>query len=209
VPKPITPEPPKSRPAAGGARQRVSGDELIADLFQEMHELDFCADSIDAASFTLALAMEKLGSDAGIVHLYDIDRREFVVVSAAGPGVSSLRGLRTRETDPLAEEALRTRGAVIVGDVESDARALAPRWGAVRAALGRPLASIACARAAQAGRFLGLIELCHARGTTPFQEGDEHALSYIAERFTEFVAAHGVTLADEQERQDADQQEPN
>jgi hypothetical protein len=179
------------------AKRRASGEELLADVFQEMHQLAFCADSLDAASFTLALALEKLASDAGIVHLYDIDRREFVVVSAAGPGILSLCGLRTSESDPLAAEALRTRGAVLVHNAEADLRAQAPRWGAVRSALAEPLRCIACARAAQAGRFLGLLELCNGEGTGAFEAGDEHALSYLAERFTEFVAAHGVTLGKE------------
>jgi GAF domain-containing protein len=186
--------------AASGAQapaqstRRASGDELISDLFHDMHELDFCADSREAATFTLALAMGKLGAFAGVVHLYDIDQREFVVVDAAGPGATILRGLRTADTDPLAAEALRTRGAVIVLDATSDPRVAGQRWAALRNAVGQPLAAIASARAAQAGRFLGLIELAHAAGASAFEAGDEHALSYIAERFTEFVAAHGVML---------------
>ncbi len=162
-----------------------------------MHELDFCADSVEAASFTLALAMEKLGSDAGIVHLYDIDAREFVVVRAAGPALAALRGLRTPDDDLLAAEALRTRATVMVRDPAADPRASAPRWNAIRSLLGTPLRAIACARAAQAGRFLGLIELCSTSEAGGFEAGDEHALFYIAERFTEFVASHGVTLGDD------------
>jgi hypothetical protein len=67
----------------------------------------------------------------------------------------------------------------------------------MRAAAGKPIASIACARAAQAGRFLGLVEVVHLAGGGAFEAGDENALSYIAERFTEFVAAHGVMLGDD------------
>jgi hypothetical protein len=179
------------------APQRTSGDELIADLFQDMHELDFCADSMEGAIFTLALAMEKLGTGAGMVHLYDIDQREFVVVHAAGPGASILRGLRTADTDPLAADALRTRGAVLIADASADTRTSGQRWAALRNAMGQPIASVASARVALAGRFLGLIELVHAAGGSVFEAGDEHALSYIAERFTEFVAAHGVMLGDD------------
>ncbi len=191
--RPPTPTP----PSENTARNRISGEELIADLFEAMHELDFCADSMAAAAFTLDLAMEKLGSDAGVVHLYDIDQREFVVVHAAGPGASVLRGLRTADGDPLAADAMRTRGAIIVSDPAGDARASGQRWAALRNAMGAPVASIAVARAAQAGRFLGLLELANLAGTGAFAAGDEHALSYIAERFAEFVAAHGVMLDDE------------
>ena len=188
---------PAAPPAAPPPTRRTSGDELIADLFQDMHELDFCADSMEGAIFTLALAMDKLATGAGVAHLYDIDKREFVVVHAAGSGASVLRGLRTSDTDPLAAEALRTRGAVIVADPASDPRTSGQRWAAMRNAVGQPIAAVASARAAQAGRFLGLIELAHPAGAAAFEAGDEHALSYIAERFTEFVAAHGVMLGDD------------
>ena len=196
------PRPPTPTPPSGPTRSRISGEELIADLFEAMHELDFCTDSIDAATFTLKLAMSKLASDAGVVHLYDIDRREFVVVHAAGPGASVLRGLRTADTDPLADEAMRTRGAIIVSSPAEDARTSGQRWGALRNATGSAVASIAVARAAQAGRFLGLVELVNLAAPDPetpgaFAAGDEHALSYIADRFAEFVAAHGVMLDDD------------
>lgn len=184
---------PGSEPPKG----RSSGDELIGDLFEAMSALDFCGDSNEAASFTLQLAMEKLGSDAGIVHLYAIDTRAFVVVHAAGPGAPALIGLRTADTDLLAAEAMRTRGAFIVPEGAGDPRASGERWEALREAAGEPIACIACVRAAQAGRFLGLIELANLAGTGAFAAGDEHALTYIAERFTEFVAEHGVLLDDD------------
>jgi GAF domain-containing protein len=187
----------KPPPPAPGTRRRASGDELIADLFQDMHELDFCENSIEAAGFTLTLAMEKLGTDAGVVHLYDIDRQEFVIVRTAGAGTPLLHGLRTADTDPLAAEAMRTRGTIVVLDPAGDARASGERWGAMRNAVGKPIAAIACARVAQGGRFLGLVEVVHLAGAGAFEAGDENALSYIAERFTEFVAARGVMLGSE------------
>jgi hypothetical protein len=184
---------------------RASGEDLIAHLFEEMHDLDFCIDSQEGAGFTLGVAMSKLGCDAGMVHLYDIDRREFVVVHAVGPGVAGMRGLRTAEADPLAAEALCSRSALLVLEPAGDARLSGQRWTTLCSASGRPLASVAVARAAQAGRFLGLIELAHL-GSDPvaaplttgarFETGDENALTYIAERFAEFVAGHGVTLGE-------------
>ncbi len=197
-PSPAQPRPGSVPPSSDfSARIRTSGEELIADLFEAMHALDFCKDSVEAAAFTLKLAMEKLAGDTGAVHLYDIDRREFVVVQAAGPGADALRGLRTSDTDPLASEAMRTRGALIVAAASGDARASGSRWEALATEAGRPIEAIACARATQAGRFLGLVELANLEGTGPFAQGDEHALTYISERFAEFVAAHGVLLGDE------------
>jgi GAF domain-containing protein len=176
---------------------RLTGEELIDDLFESMHTLDFCKDAIDGAAFTLQLAMEKLGSAAGMVHLYDIDRREFVVVHAAGPGAEALRGLRTADTEPLVDESMRTQGALFFEETSPTRRTKGRRWEVLRAAIEPPrtTGSIACARVAQGGRFLGLIELVHLAGAPAFAEGDDHALSYIAKRFTEFCAERGVLLS--------------
>jgi hypothetical protein len=191
--------PTTSPPPEPAAKRRLSGEELITDLFLSMHPLDFCKDALEGATFTLKLAMEKLASAVGLVHLYDIDRREFVVVRAAGPGAAALRGLRTGDAEPLVTEIMRTRGALVIRDAASDPRASGQRWEALRGAFDPPrvVASVACARLALGGRFLGMVELANLAGTGAFVEGDEHALAYIAERFTEFVADHGVLLGEE------------
>ena len=190
------PFPAAAAPPAPEVKRRLSGEELIADLFETMHALDFCKDSLEAGAFTLQIAMERLGSAAGMVHLYDIDRREFVVVQARGPGAEALRGLRTSDGEPLVAEAMRTNGALVIADAAADPRVAGRRWDTVRAAGAppRPIASVAAARVAQAGRFLGLLELANLADAGRFAPGDEHALAYIAERFMEFVAQHGVVL---------------
>jgi GAF domain-containing protein len=188
---PTPPAPPES------AASPASGEELIDDLFEAMSGLDFCDSSLDAAGFTLKLAMEKLDCAAGVVHLYDIDQRELVVVEVSGPEVDVLRRMRTPDADPLAADAMRTPGTLLVRDAASDARLSGQRWALLRAAVEAPITSIACARVTQEGRLLGLIELCNLAGSGHpggFAAGDEHALTYIANRFTEFVAAHGVVL---------------
>jgi hypothetical protein len=176
-------------------RRRLTGEELLADLFESMLGLDYCKDAIEAAAYTVTLAMETLGCPAGLAHLYDIDRREYVVVHARGPEAAAVRGMRTSDTDPLAAEAMRTSGAVVVRD-PADARLSGRRWEVYRAA-APPLAAVICARAALAGRYLGMIELCHLAGDEGFAEGDDNALAYIAGRFTDFVAERGVVLPEE------------
>ena len=73
-----------SIPSVPGSR--LSGDELITDLFEAMHDLHFLRDSLEGADFVLALVMDKLPSAVALVHFYDINAREFVVVRAVGPG---------------------------------------------------------------------------------------------------------------------------
>lgn len=185
------PFPPPSEPPPS---RRALGEELIADLFELMHGLDFCKDSIEAAAFVLKLALGKLGSAAGMVHLYDIDRRAFVIVHAAGPGAEALRGLRTGEGEPLIAEAMRTRAALMLPDGAEDPRASGQRFTILKAAAPGPIHAVACARVMEAGRFLGLIEIVGMGSDPPFAAGDEHALAYIADRYADFVSACGVTF---------------
>src|SRR5262249_12889844 len=92
---PLSPAPtpgpgPTDRPSSSTGRAsrpdrgRVKGDELITLLFEAMHDLHFLRDAIEGGDFCLSLALETIPSAAGLVHLYDIDKREFVVACING-----------------------------------------------------------------------------------------------------------------------------
>jgi len=176
-------------PTPSAPRVRLAGVELITDLFEAMHNLHFLRDSLEGADFVLALVMEKLPSTVGLVHFYDINAREFVVVRAVGPGGAKALQIRTNEKDSLIAEAMRSRRAVVIDDATEDARAQRGRW-----ALIGSCRSLVCAPVEQGGRFLGLLELSNPRDGGPFQETDGHALTYIGEQFAEFLATRGVVL---------------
>ncbi len=196
---PITPEFPASTPAPGPsvrrgssprvreAGARVRGEELIADLFEAMHDLRFLPDAIEGGEFCLTLSMQEIPSQVGIVHLYDIDRREFVVTSARGANAPSLLLRRHPETDPMLASAMRGRRAVVIADAEQSDAATIDRYVAVGGAR-----SVIVAPAMQAGRFLGAIELLNPLDGQPFTDSDGNAVLYIAEQFAEFVAARGI-----------------
>jgi GAF domain-containing protein len=152
-----------------------------------MHDLHFVRDSIEGGDFCLALAMEKLPSQAGIVHLYDIDRREFLVSSVRGAGTGKLLMRRHPETDDLLSAAMRKRHAVVVDKAVDTEVAAIDRY----VALGG-VRSLMIAPVMQAGRFLGAIELVNPLDGQPFTEAEGNALMYIAEQFAEFVATRGV-----------------
>jgi GAF domain len=189
---PSTPAPgPTSRrgssPRNRAAGARVRGDELIADLFEAMHELRFLPDAIDGGEFCLTLAMQEIPSQIGIVHLYDIDRREFVVTNARGAGAAALLMQRHGETDPMLAAAMRGRRAVVIADAALNEAATIERYVAVGG-----VRSVIVAPAMQSGRFLGAIELLNPLDGQPFTDSDGNAVLYIAEQFAEFVAARGV-----------------
>jgi hypothetical protein len=180
---------------------RPTGEDLIAELFEAMHELHFMRDALDGGDFCLTLALRNLPSRVAIVHLYDIDRREFVVTSARGEGATGLLARRYAESDPMLAAAMRRRKAVIVtgapggAAIESDAHDGAPdptnveRYGG-----GTGARSVVIAPAMQSGRFLGAIELVDPLDGKPFTPADGDAVLYIAEQFAEFVAVRGTVL---------------
>jgi GAF domain-containing protein len=168
----------------------VAGEELVADLFDAMHELHFQRDALEGGDFCLTLAMEKLPSEVGLVHLYDIDRREFIVAAARGAKASALLLRREAESDSMLAAAMRRRRSVVVGD---PAAQIDFDLGAVeRYAAAGGARSVIVAPVMQAGRFLGAIELLNPLDGQPFTDLDGNAVMYIAEQYAEFVAARGV-----------------
>jgi hypothetical protein len=168
-------------------RVRVRGEDLIADLFESMHDLHFVRDAVEGGDFCLSLAMEKLPSQVGIVHLYDIDRREFLVTSVRGAATGKLLLQRHPENDLMISAAMRKRRAVVVADASQGETATVGRYATVGGAR-----SLIIAPVMQAGRFLGAIELLNPLDGGPYTESEGNAVSYIAEQFAEFVAERGV-----------------
>jgi hypothetical protein len=172
-------------PGPPGARTR--GEDLIADLFEAMHDLHFLRDAIEGGDFCLTLAMEKLPSQAGIVHLYDIDRREFLVTNTRGAGSNQLLLRRHPENDAMLAAAMRNRRALVLADAAQSEAATVERYAALGGAR-----SLIVAPVMQAGRFLGALELLNPLDGQPFTDAEGNALSYIAEQLAEFVGERGI-----------------
>jgi hypothetical protein len=179
--------PPSSSQLKAAPRARMRSEDLIADLFEAMHDLHFVRDAIEGGDFCLALAMEKLPSQFGIVHLYDIDKREFLVTSVRGTGSGKLLLKRHPENDAVLLAAMRNRNALVIPDAaQSEAAALE------RYALLGGARSIIVAPVLQHGRFLGAVEILNPLDGQPYIEAEGNALSYIAEQFAEYISSHGI-----------------
>ncbi|KYF83689.1 hypothetical protein BE11_31220, partial [Sorangium cellulosum] len=184
---PPAPSPPPRRRSSFPPRNgRLSGDDLIAELFEACSELHFLQDTLAGADFILSLTLDKIPCALGLVSLFDINRREFVVVRQHGGKTALLT--RLSERAPLALAAMRSRRAVVVPDVSSDERVMDERWKAT----GVELRSVVCAPVELAGRYLGLLEIANPIDGKPFSESDGNALTYIGQQFAEFVGARGV-----------------
>ena len=183
APAPIKPAPP-AKP-----KKRLSGDDLITELFEAFGDLHFLRDALEGAEFVLELTMEKLPCEIGLVSLFDMNKREFVIVRQAG-GPRSALCARQPERAPLALQAMRKRHAIVVADKDGAARAMDDRFRAV----GVELSSLVCAPVELGGRYLGLIEIGNPLEGGAFNEGDGNALTYIGQQFGEFLATHGVIV---------------
>ena len=192
-----TPGPgPTERPSQAGRapvpRGRHKGDELITALFEAMHDLHFLRDAIEGGHFCISLALDTLPSTAGIVHMYDIDKREFIVAVTAGKGAEKLLTRRHPENDPLLLKAMRKRRAVVVSDASNEEGA-----GNERYTMFGGAKSIIVAPVLYGGRFIGALELINPQDGDPFSEDEGNALNYIAEQYAEFVSQHGVVVDSE------------
>ncbi|XXT20706.1 GAF domain-containing protein [Sorangium sp. So ce429] len=188
IPPPAPSQPVRRRSSFPPRNGRLSGDDLIAELFEACSDLHFLQDTLAGADFILALTLDKIPCALGFVSLFDINRGEFVVVRQHG-GKSALLA-RLSERAPLPLAAMRSRRAVVVPDVSRDERALDDRWKAT----GVELRSVVCAPVELAGRYLGLLEIGNPLDGRPFSESDGNALTYIGQQFAEFVGARGVVI---------------
>jgi hypothetical protein len=168
---------------------RLSGDDLLVELFEAFSDLHFLRDSLEGADFVLGLTLEKLPSEVGIVSLFDINNREFVVVRQAG-GPRSILLQRLSERAPIQDAAMKTRRAIVVAQAQGVDEAADPRW----LSMGVEVRSLICAPVEVAGRYLGLIELINPLDENEFTNGDGHALTYIGQQLAEFVSARGIII---------------
>ena len=193
-PAPVSP----TTPSRTAPTKRLSGDDLLAELFEAFNDLHFLRDSIEGAEFVLALTLEKLPSEIGLISLFDINKREFVIVRQTG-GKQRAVGQRQPEKAPIASTAMRKRHAVVVSDPGGAQRAHDDRFKLI----GAEIRSLVCAPVELGGRYLGLIELVNPLDGGVFNEGDGNALTYIGQQFAEFAASRGVMIDPEQLKEGA------
>ncbi|HEY4157703.1 MAG TPA: hypothetical protein VGM29_06380 [Polyangiaceae bacterium] len=196
---PVVPTAPASAPSnerpsrpriATAARRRAPGEDLIGDLFETMHELHFMRDIAVGADFVLTVLNEVLPCEGVLLHVFDINSRNFVVVRAKGAHPRDVLLSRLSDQDALCMVVMRALSAVSLANVSQDARFAAPRWQTVGVA---PRVAL-CGAVRQGGRYLGMIELVNPLGDLPFHEGEINALDYICEQFAEFLVNRPIVL---------------
>jgi hypothetical protein len=184
VPAPLVPI------AQNQPRRHRADEDLISELFETMHSLRFMPDLISGADFVLKVLQAALPCELTIVHIFDINNRQFVVVRAHGPGSDKLLLHRTSDQDSLLDGVLRRRRAFRVDEATEDSRYRAGRWGLTPVRV----ASALCGAVQEHGRYLGAIELVNPPGGGAFYDSELNALDYICEQFADFVASRPIIV---------------
>jgi hypothetical protein len=184
---------------ASRRRIRLSGEDLLAELFEAFSFLSHMPDCLEGAELLLQVAEEKLPCEAMFVSLFDLNRREFLLVRHYGGSKAALLQ-RTPEAERLARAAMRRQSAVVIAEASKDDRVDLARY----ATLGVVPKSLVAAPVAMGGRYLGLLELVNPIDGRPFTEGDGNAISYMAEQYAELLAMRGVIIHPDVVRESAE-----
>ncbi len=163
--------------------QRVlAGEELIGALFERMHELLYLPDIVAGADYVLRTVEELIPCGGALVHIFDLNAKDFVVVRALGPHGREVLLARTPGTGSHLDEALRHQAAIELG----------PDNGTIDQTiwnrLGLQVEFLLCCPMHQNRRYLGAIELGREAGGEKFNPGQVNALAYICEQLAEFIA---------------------
>jgi GAF domain-containing protein len=157
-------------------------------VIEALHALRRSDDVVEGAALVLRTALSAIPSVAGFVHVADSATRDFVVVAASGAQNTEVIGTHTSEEDPLLARALSEMQAVTVEATSPDALTGA-RWHIVC-----PTHAVLCAPVQLDGRQLGAIELVDPMRASAFTDADRHAMTYVGERFADFLADRNIAL---------------
>ncbi|HKO52492.1 MAG TPA: hypothetical protein VJV79_32515 [Polyangiaceae bacterium] len=180
-----------SRPRIALESRRRPGEDLIGELFEIMHELNFAHDVAEGSDFVLSVLNELLPCEGVLIHVFDINTGHFVVVRAKGLNARAVLLQRMSDQDPLVRSVMRNTHATFVEDAAGDARFSGSRW----QALGVAPRSALCGGVQLSGRYLGLIEVANPHGNVPFHRSELNALDYICEQFATFLSKKPIVLS--------------
>lgn len=157
-------------------------------VIEALHALRRSDDVVEGAALVLRTALSAIPSVAGFVHLADVNTRDFVVVAASGAQNTEVIGTRSSEGDPLLVRALTEMQTVAV-EATSPSALVGDRWRIVC-----PTHAVLCAPVQFDGRHLGAIELVDPTQSSNFTDADGHAMTYVGERFAEFLSDRDMTF---------------
>lgn len=161
----------------------------IAATFERLHALDYFDDALEGASFCLDVLAAMFPARTFLVHLFDVERKEFVVVDARGEAADSLKLTRCNHTDLLLRLSMRKAAPVAWRKLDR----AAPQEVLARFAELPGARTVIVAPLLSGPRWLGAIELVDPVDDTLSVE-HESAIRHVAERYARFLHERGVIV---------------
>ena len=188
------PPPPVRRPAlrvVDAAPAQTSPTDAMDLLFEAMYEMNFLESTADAARFCLESLAHALPTRAGLVHVLDPDSGDYVTLASMGPSAEHALGSHVAGDDWLVGAAACKHKPLVVnldGDIPTRALDRHAFFGASASVVVSPVISW--------GRCLAVLELVDPAHGGHFDVRAEDALAYVATRFADFIADHGLDEPD-------------
>jgi GAF domain-containing protein len=160
---------------------------MLALLFERLQNLEHAVDALAGARFCLEAVAFVLPCRASLVHLFDLTRKEFLVVDARGTQASTMKLARHGIGDPLLRMAMPTGRPFAWHDLRYAPVNRLARFKAidsVRTILACPVTS--------GQGWLGAIELVDPLGGGAFKTEHENAMRYVCDRYAKFLGSRGV-----------------
>ncbi len=177
--KPVTKPIGRQRNSPGQAAQlKQSTEDMLADVFMRIIELEKKPDLEAAMEFILDLAMEKVPCESGSVLRADAGSGDLSFVSVRGPRAKEL--LKAKITVPAGEGFAgfcASEGvSVAISDVQKDPRFYAN----VSEKVDYETKSLLCSPMMTHGRSFGCIQLINRKGGPQFLEPEVGVLTYLS-----------------------------
>jgi hypothetical protein len=174
----------KSVPPTGKSQRQMTED-LLAEVFMRVVEIDKLATAEDAARFVLDLALEKIPCEAGSVLKADGATGDLSFLHAHGPKAQELMSgkIVIPAGTGIAGFCSAEGVSVAVSDVEKDPRFYA----AVGERVGFQTRSMLCSPMMTHGRSFGCVQLINRKGGPQFQEYEVGLLAYLAHQAALFM----------------------
>ncbi len=177
--KPVTKPIGRPKTTPGQAAQlKQSTEEMLADVFMRITELEKKQNLEDAMQFILDLAMEKVPCESGSVLRADAGSGDLSFVTARGPAAKDL--LKAKITVPAGEGFAgfcASEGvSVAISDVQNDPRFYAT----VGEKVDYETKSMLCSPMMTHGRSFGCIQLINRKGGPQFLEPEVGVLTYLS-----------------------------
>lgn len=168
---------PKST-AAQASQLKQSTEDMLADVFMRITELEKKGDVEAAMNFILDLAMEKVPCESGSVWRADAGSGDLTFVTVRGPRSKEL--LKAKIIVPAGEGFAgfcASEGvSVAISDVQKDPRFYA----AVSDKVDYETKSLLCSPMMTHGRSFGCIQLINRKGGPQFLEPEVGVLAYLS-----------------------------